>query len=145
MRKTQRPSTGDAGPKLERLRPQELDPSSEIAKPKQGGRRSRDKGNRSERELVERHKALGVHAERYPLSGASRFRGSGHDIDLYIFGRDEAPAVAECKARKSGGGFTTLERWLGDFDLLVLRRDRADPLVLLPWRTWARLLDRVRR
>jgi hypothetical protein len=111
---------------------------------KQGGRRSRDKGNRVERELVERHKALGIFAERYPLSGASRFRGSGHDIDLYIFGRDEAPAVAECKARKSGGGFTTLERWLGEYDLLVLRRDHADPLVLLPWSTWARLLKRVR-
>jgi hypothetical protein len=35
VRKTQRPSTGDAGPKLERLKPQEFDPSSEIAKPAQ--------------------------------------------------------------------------------------------------------------
>lgn len=43
-----------------------------------GGARHRRKGDRCERELVERHKALGVHAERYPLSGASRFRGSGH-------------------------------------------------------------------
>src|SRR5262249_58499472 len=57
---------------IERSRPQELDPSSEIAKPRQGGRRSRDKRNRIEREVVERHEALGVHAERYPLSGASR-------------------------------------------------------------------------
>ena len=145
MSKTQRPDVGGVGSKLEKRFIQRQPQSSSKAKsPKQGGRRSRDKGNRSERELVERHKALGVHAERYPLSGASRFRGSGHDIDLYIFGRDEAPAVAECKARKSGGGFTTLERWLGDFDLLVLRRDRADPLVLLPWRTWAALLKRVR-
>ena len=109
-----------------------------------GGARHRRKGERIERELVERCRALGIHADRYPLSGASRFRGSGHDIDFYIFGRDEAPAVAECKARKSGGGFTTLDRWLGDFDLLVLRRDRADPLVLPPWLTWA-MLDRVRR
>jgi hypothetical protein len=141
--KTQRPSTGDAGPKL-RSKPQEFDPSSEIAKPKQGGRRSRDKGNRREREIVERHKALGVHAERYPLSGASRFRGAGHDIDIYALGSEAAPLVAEVKARASGGGFTTLERWLGEYDLLVLRRDHADPLVLLPWRTWAALLKRVR-
>jgi hypothetical protein len=35
-----------------------------------GGRHSRDKGNRIEREIVERHKSLGVHAKRYPLSGA---------------------------------------------------------------------------
>jgi len=35
------------------------------------GARHRQKGDRVERELVERHKAIGVHAERYPLSGAS--------------------------------------------------------------------------
>ena len=45
-------------------------------------RSQRDKGARAEREIVDRHKAINVHAERYPLSGASRFRGSGHDIDL---------------------------------------------------------------
>ena len=61
----------------------------------------RDKGIRAERAIVDRHKAINVHAERYPLSGASRFRGSGHDIDLYPFGRDAAPFVAEVKARKN--------------------------------------------
>jgi hypothetical protein len=95
--------------------------------------------------VVERHRALGVHAERYPLSGASRFRGSGHDLDLYVLGRDEAPLVAESKARKNGAGFTTLEKWLGDYDLLVLRRNHADPMIVLPWRIWQRLLERVRR
>jgi hypothetical protein len=124
---------------------QQRSSSSKIAKPKQGGRRSRDKGNRVERELVELHRALGIHAERYPLSGASRFRGSGHDIDIYIYGRDEAPLVAESKARKNGAGFTTLEKWLGDYDLLVLRRNHADPMIVLPWRIWQRLLERVRR
>jgi hypothetical protein len=64
----------------------------------------RDKGARTERGIVDRHKAIGVHAERYPLSGGSRFRGSGHDIDLYPFGRDAAPFVAEVKARKNGWG-----------------------------------------
>jgi hypothetical protein len=36
------------------------------------GRTSRDKGARIEREIVEQHKLIGIHAERYPLSGASR-------------------------------------------------------------------------
>jgi hypothetical protein len=36
-------------------------------------------------------------------------------------------------------------RWLGEYDLLVLKRNYADPLVLLPWRVWARLLERMRR
>jgi hypothetical protein len=91
---------------------------------------------------VEKHRALGVHAERYPLSGASRFRGSGHDIDLYLFGRENAPAVCEVKARKNGSGFATLEKWLGEFDALFLRRNNADALVVLPWRTWAALIRR---
>jgi len=96
----------------------------------------RDKGVRAERDIVDRHKAIGVSAERYPLSGASRFRGSGHDVDLYPFGRDAAPFVAEVKARKNGSGFTQLEKWLGEYQVLFLRRDRADPLILgsLFWR-----------
>jgi hypothetical protein len=109
------------------------------------GAKHRRKGDRCERELVERHKAIGVHAERYPLSGASRFRGTGHDLDVYIFGRDEAPIVAEVKARKSGAGFVQLERWLGEYDALMLRRNNADPMVVLPWRVWARLLGQVQR
>jgi Holliday junction resolvase len=103
------------------------------------------KGSRIERELVNLHKALGIHAERYPLSGASRFRGSGHDVDLYLFGRDEAPAVAEVKGRKNGAGFATLERWLGDLDALFLRRDHAAPMIVLSWELWVRILERVRR
>jgi hypothetical protein len=109
---------------------------------KRGGARHRRKGDRVEREIIESHRAIGIHAERYPLSGASRFRGSGHDLDIYGFGREEAPLVAEVKSRKDGAGFTTLERWLGEYDLLVLRRNHADPMVVLPWRVWARLLVR---
>jgi Holliday junction resolvase len=114
-------------------------------RPGVGGRRHRDKGARCEREIVERHRALGIHSERYPLSDPSRFRGSGHDIDIYALGRDEYPLVAECKARKSGGGFVQLEKWLSDFDALFLRRNNAGPIVVLPWRVWARLLEQVRR
>ena len=105
----------------------------------------RRKGDRLERELVDRHWALGIHAERYPLSGASHFRGSGHDVDVYALGKDEAPLVAEVKSRKNGAGFTTLEKWLGEFDALFLRRNNCDPLVLVPWRTWTRLLEKVRQ
>jgi hypothetical protein len=48
------------------------------------------------------------------------------------------------KSRKNGAGFTTLEAWLNEYDALFLRRNNADPLVLLPWRIWARILERVR-
>jgi Holliday junction resolvase len=104
------------------------------------GARHRQKGNRVEREIVAAHRAIGVHSERYPLSGASRFRGSGHDIDIYAFGTDNAPLVAEVKSRKNGGGFVQLERWLGEYDALFLRRNNRDPLVLLPFHNWTRLI-----
>ena len=103
-----------------------------------GGRRSRAKGDRIEREIVARHAAIGIKAERYPLSGASRFRGSGHDVEVYAFGPEEPPLVAEVKARQSGAGFVTLGRWLGEYDALFLRRNNEDAIVLLPWRVWTR-------
>ena len=106
------------------------------------GVRHRRKGNRIERELVALHQGIGIHCERYPLSGASRFRGSGHDLDVYARGREEAPLVAECKARKNGNGFATLESWLSDYDLLFLRRNNSTPLVVLPWRTYEQFLRR---
>ena len=109
------------------------------------GRGHRQKGDRIEREIVDRHRELGIHAERYPLSGASRFRDSGHDVDVYLFGADEAPIKAEVKARKGGAGFVTLENWIGNYDALFLRKDRAEPIVVVPWRVWAQLVERVRR
>ena len=100
----------------------------------------RDKGARIEREIVNLHKDMNIYAERYPLSGASHFRGKGYDIDIYAFGQDQAPLVAEVKGRANGEGFMLLERWLGEYDALFLRRDRQEPLVVLPWRVWKRLI-----
>lgn len=113
-----------------------------VAK-RSGGRGSRAKGDRIERELVKLHADIGVKAERVPLSGAARYRGNGNDLDVYAFGPHAAPLVTEVKARASGKGFATIERWLDDADALFLRRDRAEPLVVLPWRIWARLLSRL--
>src|ERR1700756_1240204 len=107
------------------------------------GARHRRKGNRVEREIVEAHRALGscraLSALRCEPVSWQRSR-----IDIYTFGREAAPLVAECKARGNGGGFVQLERWLGEYDLLFLRRDNADALVLAPWRVLARLLTRGR-
>jgi Holliday junction resolvase len=112
---------------------------------RRAGAAPRRKGDRIERDLIKRHRAMGVHAERYPFSGASLFRGKSHDIDVYLFGRDETPIMGEVKSRKSGAGFATLERWLAEYGALFLRRNNADPLVLLPWRVWARILETARR
>jgi len=120
------------------------------------GKASRTKGGVIEREIVHRHAEIGVYAEKVPDSGASKYRGTGHDIDVYIRGRDAAPIVTEVKARKNGEGFTVIERWLSDYDALFLRRNAiterdpttgrfvtkdAPPLVVLPWSTWKRLVS----
>ena len=108
------------------------------------GARHRRKGDRVEREIVALHVELGIHSERVPLSGASRYQDNGADIDIYVHGRDAAPIIAEIKARKSGDGFIQLERWLGENDALFLKRNNAVPLIVLPWATWAKLITRVR-
>jgi hypothetical protein len=112
-----RAGAGAADPLLLKTTTTPSDSTTTIAnQARRGGRRSRDKGNRVEWEIVDRHTALGIKAERYPLSGASRFRGSGHDVDVYAFGADAAPIVCEVKGRKSGAGFVTLEKWLSEYD-----------------------------
>lgn len=105
------------------------------------GKASRDKGARRERQIVDMHRAIGVRAERVPLSGAMKFRNTEKtDVDVYARGTEAAPFVTEVKARASGEGFVTLERWLGENDALFLIRDRAEPLVVLPGSRWAELI-----
>ena len=84
------------------------------------GKASRDKGQRRERQVVTLHQDMGVKAERVPLSGASKYQGNGADVDIYALGPDAAPMVSEVKARANGQGFTTLERWLGENDALLI-------------------------
>ena len=93
---------------------------------------SRDKGARREREFVHRLNEAGIPAERVPLSGAAGGQFGG-DI------RIEGGFVAECKARKDGAGFKTLEGWLEGNDFLFLQRDRSDPFVCMTWEMFTRL------
>lgn len=109
------------------------------------GAMERAKGARIEREIVDLHRKMGVHAERTILSGATRYQGKNHDIDVYTFGTDEDALVAEIKGRRDGAGFTLLDKWLGDKNLLFLRKDRARPGVYMPWETYARLVEEIVR
>ena len=49
------------------------------------------------------------------------------------------------KARAHGEGFKQLEAWLGDHDMLFLRRNCQRPLVVLPWAVYLRLLQGYQR
>jgi hypothetical protein len=95
-------------------------------------KRSRTKGMRIENEVVHLHLDAGIPASRVPLSGAhgGEFAGDLHILDF----------SAEVKSRKDGSGFRQLETWLGDHDLLFLRRDRQRPLVVMPWSMYLDLM-----
>jgi hypothetical protein len=90
------------------------------------GRASREKGNRSERALVAALQERGLAAERVPLSGVARGRFGG-DVSLPLLGIDRR---VEVKARANG--FARLYGWLNGADLLVLKADRREPLVVIP-------------
>ena len=98
-----------------------------------GGRRARDKGNRVERSIVKALQAAGLGAERLPLSGSVGGSYTG-DLTVPLLGRD---MVAEVKARATG--FAQLYSWLECRDLLVVKADRREPLVVLPLRLAAEI------
>jgi Holliday junction resolvase len=89
------------------------------------GRRSRDKGARVERAIVQSLKAGGFAAERVPLSGAAGGRYSG-DIVLPLMGRD---LCLDAKARADG--FRELYGWLDQRDVLIVKADRQEALVVV--------------
>jgi hypothetical protein len=100
-------------------------PSKQLQSRK-GGRASRDKGNRVERAIVKLLQDRGFAAERIPLSGAAGGSYIG-DLTVPVLGRDR---VVEVKARATG--FRELYGWLTDRDVLIVKADRMEPLVVLP-------------
>jgi hypothetical protein len=91
-----------------------------------GGRASRQKGNRSERAIVRLLQEAGFAAERVPLSGSAGGRYLG-DISVPLLGLDR---TVEVKVR--GRGFLQLYDWLDARDILIVRADRREPLVVIP-------------
>ena len=93
-------------------------------------RMQRSKGLRVEREIVCLHHDAGLPCEKISRSGYT-----GPDLRI----ADEFQA--EVKSRKSGEGFSTLDRWLGTNDVLFLRRARQAPFVVMPWSIYERLMQ----
>jgi Holliday junction resolvase len=89
------------------------------------GRRSREKGARTERAIVHALQAKGFAAARVPLSGAVGGRFGG-DVVMSLIGRD---LCIEVKARADG--FRELYGWLDGRDVLIVKADRLEPLVVV--------------
>ena len=79
----------------------------------------------AEAELVRRHADLGIEARRSFMS-----RGA----DLTIEGVGEAEVKARAKLPAG------ISRWLGERAVLFVRPDRAEPVVLMTWATYAHLV-----
>jgi hypothetical protein len=88
------------------------------------GRRSRDKGARTERAIVRLLQERGFAAEK--ISGMYK---PGSDVSVPILGTDRR---GEVKCR--GHGFGQLYGWLDGADFLIVKADRSEPLVILPLR-----------
>lgn len=91
------------------------------------GKSQRDKGNRIERNLVNKLKEQGIAAERVPLSGAL---GGQHFGDIVLPSGDRC----EVKGRAANRIFWKLiKKYITGVSYLVLVEDRQPPLVVMHW------------
>jgi hypothetical protein len=80
--------------------------------------------------LPSRRKGVRVELAIAKLIGArkvSRAYQAGHDLELAL--GDDRMLRIECKARADG--FGTLYRWLDDRDVLIVKADHKEPLVVV--------------
>lgn len=99
--------------------------------------KSKIKGRNFENAIRDKHLAVGVPCERVPGSGLFGGKLTG---DICIPSIDNVEFRGECKKRANGQGFAVLEKWMGDDDIMFLARDRQDPMVVLSWDTYIKLM-----
>lgn len=99
------------------------------------GAAPRQKGDRFERECVNKLLAGGIMAERVPLSGSA---GGSFDADIQVMLQSEMKKF-ECKMR--GRAWADLYKWLGAAGTcgLFIRCNNQKPLVVLPFETFVEL------
>ena len=86
--------------------------------------KSKQKGYRTEYNLVKKFQVAGIDAKRQVLSGAL----PDHPHDIKIKNPD---MIVEVKARKNGAGFKTLKRWMGSADALIMHEDHEESMVAI--------------
>jgi hypothetical protein len=108
-------------------------PNSSTRRPS-GGRSPRRKGSAFEREAVDLLQALGLAAERVPLSGAVKGGKYDHDISCPVRGVDR-----RIEAKRRARAFRTIDRMLAGNFALIVRDDRSRPMVVMLLETFAEL------
>ena len=101
------------------------------------GKMQRDKGARVERLILKKMTDKGISCERVPLSGAVNYQNNRSDIDIYTGNHH---FKAEVKGRKLAT-WKTMEKWLGDSDILILKANNEEPVVAMPFDILTRLLQ----
>jgi Holliday junction resolvase len=96
-------------------------------------RASRDKGNRTERAIVHLLQERGFAAEK--ISGMYK---PGCDLSIPLLGVDHKTEV-KCRAR----GFGQLYDWLENAEILIVKADRREPLVVVPLKFAAEIAMRA--
>jgi len=100
------------------------------------------KGTGYENEVRDSLIDLGLEARRQPRSGAEL--GYPGDV-IFTLPGEASPILGECKRRRGTSGFATIKRWLGDHDVLFTRADHDETFVHMPWRTWVRLIEGMKK
>ena len=95
----------------------------------------RRKGSNAERELVKLLREAGIPAKRVPLSGAAE--GYPGDVKYTdVADLDNPDKTAEVKIRSTG--FKQIYKWLADNDILAIRSDRNEWLVVQRLKDWVK-------
>jgi len=99
-------------------------------------KKSKRKGARIEREIVAMHLAAGIHAKK-----VSRMYGPDEDVLVHTPLYPACPLVCEVKGRASAkGNWHKIAEWADGKHVLFLKADRKEPLVVLPWAVWAKIV-----
>jgi len=91
--------------------------------------RSKEKGDRFEREVVHEAEALGLKAYRYFLSRSPL----NDEVDVVVAGRN-----LQCK--KEAAGFKRIRSWIKSVDGVVVGSDNETPLVIIRLQDYLKLL-----
>ena len=95
------------------------------------------RGYQNEKWTEQKHKEAGIPCERVPLSGSIGGKYAG---DLAIPDVNRRMFILECKARRGGAGFKVLEGWMKDKDILIVKRNYQDPLVVMSFDLYLRFM-----